>query len=170
METKSQGRYLKKTEKKPKKTFLFTILVLVFAVLVTIVLILMRTSDVSLSNTDDSNTTQEYSQTDLSVLNKKHITTEQMNVVMQNETEGTVQIKVRIPDYLQLFQAAIQAENPDLYISEALINGEITLIETEVSAKVTVENGAQVVHEEEAIKKLMEAELTKAITIIMEEQ
>lgn len=170
MKKKSHGKYLKNTAKTSIKPYHLAILVLIFVLLITGLFFLMRSNNVLVSNNDDESIPNESTQLDLSVLNKNLITTEQINVVMQNETEGTAQIKVNIPDYLQLFQAAIQADNPDRYISEALINGEIALIEKEVSARVTVENGVQVIHEEEAIKELMDAELTKVITVIMEAQ
>lgn len=118
----------------------------------------------------EKNAPIELSQVNLSELNQNCITTEQVNISMQNEIEGTALIKVRIPDYTELFQAAIQSENPDQYVAAALASGEITLIETEVSARVTVENGEQIIHTEEAIKKLIAKELSKAITAVMEEQ
>lgn len=164
----SKGRYISKKSKRRKTSLikLITAMVLIAILVIGILFFMQRTNS---ANTD-KNVSIESFQGNLAEINRNCITTEQASITMQSETEGTALIKVCIPDYTKLFQAAIRSKNPDQYIVEALDSGETTMIETEVSARVTVENGEQIIHTEEAIKKLIAKELSKAITAVMEEQ
>lgn len=164
----SKGKYMSQKSKRKKKSLLkaIVITVLLAAIAIGIVFFIQRTN---LFNVD-KNVSTEFTQMNLAELNQNCIKTEQISISLQSETEGSALIKVYIPDYTELFQAAIRSKNPDQYIVEALDSGETTMIETEVSARVTVKNGEQIIHTEEAIKKLIEKELSKAITAVMEEQ
>lgn len=164
----SKGKYISQKSKRKKNSLLkaIVITVLLAAIVIGIVFFIQRTN---LLNAD-KNVTTESTQMNLAELNQNCITMEQTSITMQSETEGTALIKVRIPDYTKLFQTAIHTQNPNQYIVDALDSGETAMIEIEVSARVTVENGEQIIHTEEAIKKLIEKELSKAITAIMEEQ
>lgn len=122
------------------------------------------------NNTDTSNQTLEISPQQLQEVNFNCIDIETPNIVMENDIEGTVEITVQIPDYEALYKQAHEFEDPDVYILQALESGKYDSCERIIMARVTVENGEQVVHTDEALKELLERELSNAINALMEEQ
>ena len=101
--------------------------------------------------------------------NSNCINIETHEIVMKSESEGTVELTVEIPDYEVLFKQAYKSEDPDGYMLQALESENYDSCERIVIAKVTVENGEQVVHTDEALKELLEQEFSNAINILMED-
>ena len=89
---------------------------------------------------------------------------------MNGDSEGIVTLTVQLPDYTQLYNKACTSKNPDQFILESLQSGEYDVCEYEITAKITIENGEQVIHSDEAINMLLEKELAKAINALLEAQ
>lgn len=102
-------------------------------------------------------------------INDKCILVEEKNITMNNETDGTATIIITIPDYTELYLNAIQSDNSEKYIREALESGNYNTLKYEKSAHVTVENGKTIVFYEEIVEQLLEKELIKAINALSEE-
>ena len=111
----------------------------------------------------------EISSQQLQEANAENIKTITRDVVMQNDTEGTATISVQLPDYEALYKKAAKSKNPDQYLLDALQSGKFDVKKHDVTAKVTIENGEEVIHVEEAVKVLLEQELSQAIEVLMEE-
>ena len=102
--------------------------------------------------------------------NSKCIEFETNSIVMNGDSEGIVTLTVQLPDYTQLYNKACTSKNPDQFILESLQSGEYDVCEYEITAKITIENGEQVIHSDEAINMLLEKELAKAINALLEAQ
>ncbi|MFR5330215.1 hypothetical protein G5B27_09400 [Fusicatenibacter saccharivorans] len=106
---------------------------------------------------------------DLRELNEECITVETGETEMDTETEGTVQLSVEFPDYKSLYLEANESEDPEEFVQEALQQKKFKTCKTEITARVTVENGETVIYKEEAINQLLEKEFTDAINALAEE-
>lgn len=116
------------------------------------------------------NTRQEkMSVKELYKLNSTCVKVKKDKIKMEDETSGTVQLTVTIPDYSSLYCQAVKERNPDIFIQDSLEKGNFKTVKKTVSAEVTVKNGKKVVHEEKAVEKVMEEALNEAVDKIMEE-
>lgn len=93
---------------------------------------------------------------------------ESQNIIMHSDKEGKAKIKVKLPDYEILYKDACKSKNPDEYLLNMLESGEYNVREYEIGAEVTVENGKEVIHTDEAIKKLLTEEFSNVINTLME--
>lgn len=114
-------------------------------------------------------TVSESAPKDLRELNEECITVETGETEMDTETEGTVQLSVEFPDYKSLYLEANESEDPEEFVQEALQQKKFKTCKTEITARVTVENGETVIYKEEAINQLLEKEFTDAINALAEE-
>lgn len=136
----------------------------------TILAILCVSGVVGCSKKKESNRDTEQNITrQLQEVNAENIEIETHEVVMQTDREGTVKLTVKLPDYEELYKEAYDTENPDQYLLTALQSGTYTAIQYEITAKVTIENGKEVIHKDEAVKELLEEELSKATNALMED-
>lgn len=117
----------------------------------------------NVSNKNDINIADQ-----LEKANTDCIVVEKQDVSMVTETEGTVTLNVDLPDYSTLYRSAYSADNPDEFLLEALQSGEYDTCHYEITARVTVENGEQVLHIDEAVQKLLEEQMALAIDKVME--
>lgn len=104
----------------------------------------------------------------LKTLNERAIIVKEENIVMTSETEGNATIVVTLPDYELLFENAVAAKNPDIYLLKALILKKYETEDFELLANVTIENGERVVHSDEVVHQLLEENLVKAINALSE--
>lgn len=119
------------------------------------------------SNMDER--TDEVTPVQLYAINTACIDAEIHDIFMQNNIEGTVEMTVQIPDYEALYKMAYASEDPDKYMLQVLKSGQYDSCERVITARVTIENGEEVVHTDEAITQLLERELSNAINALMEE-
>ena len=68
-----------------------------------------------------------------------------------------------------LYLEANESEDPEEFVQEALQQKKFKTCKTEITARVTVENGETVIYKEEAINQLLEKEFTDAINALAEE-
>lgn len=108
---------------------------------------------------------EDRQQEKLAELGQETLTVEEGEIRMESETEGEADLMVRLPDY-----EALNAEDPDAYLENALENGDYETKQVETRAQVTVEGGKQVVHSEEAAKEALEKELVQAIAALAGEE
>lgn len=121
------------------------------------------------SNDSDKNGQgDEVSANQLQEANSNCISIETHDVVMQSDTEGTVEITVQLPNYEKLYKEAYASENPDQYLLKALESGKYDVREYEIKAKVSIEEGQEIIHTDEAIKELLKQELANASNALME--
>ena len=104
----------------------------------------------------------------LETASKKSITVKRLDIEMDNETEGTATLLIKIPNYAELFQEALRTENPENYILDTLKTGKYNRVEYQASAQVTVEGGKEIIHSEDIVKKLLEQSLVEAINTLSE--
>lgn len=107
---------------------------------------------------------------DLGELNDACIQIDQKKIEMKTETEGTAVLEVTIPDYYQIFKDALDMNDPDRYLQDALKSGTYQTVTRTIDAAVTVEDGNTRVDEASAIDQLLDQELTAAIKAVMEER
>lgn len=119
-------------------------------------------------NADTTNKNGEIPARQLQEANYDCINVETHDVVMQTDTEGVVKIMVQLPDYEALFKDAYASENPDQNLLKALESGKYDVLECEITAKVIIEDGKEVIHTDEAIKELLVQELSNAINALMD--
>lgn len=96
------------------------------------------------------------SENELASLNKNCISVQTGNIVMESETEGTAEIIVELPDYRELYKRASAESDPNQYLEEAFKEKQYAVVEREEKVPVTVENGKQIVHSEEAVEQILE--------------
>jgi hypothetical protein len=113
--------------------------------------------------------TEQIAASQLQEANAECIQIESHDVIMQNDREGTVKLTVKLPDYETLYKEAYVTENPDRYLLAVLESGKYKTIQYEITAKVTMEDGKEVIHKEEAVKALLEQELSKATNALIAE-
>lgn len=118
---------------------------------------------------NEENTRQDkMSEEELYKLNNTCIKVKKDKIKMDDETSGTVQLTVIIPDYSLLYSQAVKEKNPDLFIQQSLESGNYKTIKQVVSAEVTVKNGKKVVHKDEAVEQVMDKALNEAVDKVME--
>ena len=117
----------------------------------------------------NTETVSELTPKELQKLNEECITVKTGETEMDTETEGTVQLSVEFPDYKSLYLEANESENPEEFVQKALQQKKFKTCKTEITARVTVENGETVIYKEEAINQLLEKEFTDAINALAEE-
>lgn len=100
--------------------------------------------------------------------NSQALRVETQTVTMTGETAGTVTVTVELPDYEALFQAAYAQDDPDQALLKALQSGNFDTKEYQITAQVTVEDGKEVLHTDEAVQALLEQELLTAIQNLAE--
>ena len=105
----------------------------------------------------------------LAELNRKCIIVEEKDIVMENDSAGTTEIIVKMPDYSALFKEAYEAEDSELYLYEALSKGEYEIREIQAVAEVTCQNGITLVHTDEIVDELLEKALLEAVNEFAEE-
>lgn len=105
----------------------------------------------------------------LEEVNKECIKIKAKEVLMSTETEGQAEVLIQIPDYTKLYKEAVKTEDPDKYLTHVLRSGEFDILEFQETVLVTVENGKEIFHTEEVVKKLIETELINAINALGEE-
>ncbi len=86
------------------------------------------------------------------------------------EDTKEVELSVEMPDYEKLMMEAFQTDDPEKYMKEALASGNYETKKMDTTAQVTNEDEERIVHEEEAVDQLLEAELIKAMNTLTEEQ
>ena len=106
----------------------------------------------------------------LEELNETCILVEEKAIHMESENNGEAELVVKMPDYEELYQKAYGTEDPETYIKESLISGNYTVQTIETNASVTVENGKQKIHKQEAIDKLLEQVMLNAVNAVAEEE
>lgn len=106
----------------------------------------------------------------METINEKNITVEEKEVAMKNQTEGTADVVVKMPDYEQLFQKASLSENPEWYLLKALLLEDYEIQEFKEVAKVTVENGEKTIHSDEVVRQLLEEALIRAVNALSEDE
>ena len=67
---------------------------------------------------------EDRQQEKLAELGQETLTVEEGEIRMESETEGEADLMVRLPDYEALFLEALNAEDPDAYLENALENGD----------------------------------------------
>ncbi len=102
----------------------------------------------------------------LEFINEKCIAVEEVNILMESDTEGIATIIVQMPDYELLFKNASSSENPEQYLLRSLILGNYDIQKFEEIVDVTVENGVTTIHSDEAVLRLLEENLINAINSI----
>lgn len=100
--------------------------------------------------------------------NQECIVIEEKNIEMKNEKEGTATIIISIPNYEHLYKEALQAEDSDEYLLNALKEKDFLPVEYEEEVPVTVENSETIIHSEEIVSQILEEELIKAINALAE--
>lgn len=98
------------------------------------------------------------------------VITKQHPVRMQDAAHGTAELEVSMPDYYQIFTEALAYDDPQGYVSTVLDSGNYPVVSRTATAQVTVQDGQEVVHTDEAIMALLDRELTNVIGEIMEEE
>lgn len=106
----------------------------------------------------------------LEELNETCILVEEKAIHIESENNGEAELVVKIPDYEELYQKAYETEDPETYIKESLISGNYTVQTIETNAAVTVENGKQKIHKQEAIDELLEHAMLNAANAVAEEE
>ena len=106
----------------------------------------------------------------LEELNETCILVEEKAIHIESENNGEAELVVKIPDYEELYQKAYETEDPETYIKESLISGNYTVQTIETNAAVTVENGKQKIHKQEAIDELLEHAMLNAVNAVAEEE
>lgn len=106
----------------------------------------------------------------LEELNETCIFAEEKEVYMESENNGEAKLIVKIPDYEELYRKAGETPDPETYIKESLINGKYSVQTMEINAVVTMENGEQKIHKQEAIDKLLEQAMLDAVNAVAEEE
>lgn len=155
------GRYAAKTKKKRKNLLLLLVvsaLVIVLALLGAYLLLSAKTAR-----------TDSYTHLNPEVDNGCVII-RQHPVVMQDGVSGSCELDVSLPDYVRIFANAFTTTDPKGYVAAVLDSGKYDRVNRTVAARVTVENGSTVIHTDEAITALLEVELSKAISDMMEVQ
>lgn len=104
----------------------------------------------------------------LEAASKEAITVKQLEIEMDSEMKGTATLLIKMPNYVELFQEAIKTENPENYTLKALKSGKYDTVEYQSSALITVEDGKEIIHSEEVVKKLLEKSLVEAINALSE--
>lgn len=102
-------------------------------------------------------------------LNKGCIEVKSGTIKMENETSGIVLLTVIIPDYSLLYSEAVQKEDSELYIQQALENGDYKTVKKKVNAEISIEDGKKVIHKDEAVEEVLENSISEAINEIVEE-
>lgn len=105
----------------------------------------------------------------LAEINRSCITVEEKNIVMENDSEGTAEIIVKMPDYATLFKDAYKAEDSEMYLYEALSKSEYEIREIQAVAEVTRQKGITQVHTDEVVDELLENALLEAANELAEE-
>lgn len=96
------------------------------------------------------------------------VITQQHSTVMHDDINGYCELEVSVPDYSQIFYDAFDTTDPEGYVFDILNNKKYTTVDRTVTAKVSIENGIEVVHTDEAITALLDEELSRAISTLME--
>lgn len=99
----------------------------------------------------------------LKIINEKNITVKEEEIVMSDDLNGTVRLVIELPNYEILFKKASKEKNPEQYVFMSLLLKRYKIVEYEVDAKVTVENGKKIIHSDEAVKQVLEKALLHAI-------
>ena len=157
---------------KPTGFFVIILLTVLIIALVCVIVFFLRPMQKDAA-VDMNNMENEASQAGHEVFyeaNSKCIEFETNSIVMNGDSEGIVTLTVQLPDYTQLYNKACTSKNPDQFILESLQSGEYDVCEYEIAAKITIENGEQIIHSDEAINMLLEKELAKAINALLEAQ
>lgn len=115
------------------------------------------------SSSPDSDTEAEKLSQQIQQANTEAIRVETQTITMTGATEGTVEVTVELPDYEALFKTAYAQDDPDQTLLKALQSGDFDTKAYEVTAQVTVEDGKEVLHTEEAVQALLEQELFATI-------
>lgn len=142
-----------------KKTFWIVGLFIVLLVIGTAGMFFMFTG----SQSDGGQDSQKLTQT-----NKVCVITKQHPVCMQDAVNGTAELEVSMPDYYQIFTDALASDDPQRYVSMVMDSDNYPVVSRTVTAQVTVQDGQEVVHADEAITALLDRELTNVIGEIME--
>lgn len=135
--------------------------ILVFAL---IILALFQTACASDKNRSSETELAE----ELQAANDEAIRVDMGQVSMISETEGTVEVIVELPDYAVLFKQAYAADNPDRALINALKSGDYETQQYQITAQVTVEEGKEIFHVNQAVQELLEQEMSQAIQTLME--
>lgn len=85
-----------------------------------------------------------------------------------DEDTGTLRVTAQVPDYTQLFLAAMDSDDPDKALRKAIDAGEYDTVEYETEVRrMETEDGAP--QSEALVKSFIEEELIKAINAVTEE-
>lgn len=144
-----------------KKTFWIVGFLVFFMVIGTAGLLFIFAGTRSVSSQDSQKLTQT---------NNGCVITKQHPVRMQDAAHGTAELEVSMPDYYQIFTEALAYDDPQGYVSTVLDSGNYPVVSRTATAQVTVQDGQEVVHTDEAIMALLDRELTNVIGEIMEEE
>lgn len=142
-----------------KKTFWIVGFLVFFMVIGTAGLLFIFAGTRSVSSQDPQKSTQT---------NNGCVITKQHPVLMQDAVNGTTELEVSVPDYFQIFTEALASDDPQGYVSAVLDSGNYPVVSRTITAQVTVQDGQEVVHTDEAITALLDRELTNVIGEIME--
>ena len=144
--------------------------------LVTVFLVACSSSSTSSDKKDSEEEKKENKQQEIidQILNE--ISLEGIKVTIgeaeQLRLEKRVKVVAQIPNYTELFIAAMGEENIEKAVAKAVNQKEYTTVE--YSGYATVETdydtGSEVVKSDELIKSFMEKELVKAINAVLEKE
>ena len=82
----------------------------------------------------------------------------------------TATIKAQVPNYTELFTAALTEKDPTEALARAIEKKEYTTVEYQGYASVAYVNDEQVVESDQVVKTFIEKELIKAINAVMESE
>lgn len=99
----------------------------------------------------------------LKIMNEKNISVQEKEIVMIDDMHGTASLIVELPNYEVLFKKAKREKNPEQYIFISLLFKKFETQEYEIDAKITVENGKEIIHSEDDVKQVLEEALLHAI-------
>ena len=89
----------------------------------------------------------------------------------RNDTYGYAEVTITMPDYTELFEDAFKKSDPVGAVAKALKSKDYDKTEFDTTVPVTFdEKGKETVHSEDEIRKLLEAELIKALNAVYEEE
>ena len=84
--------------------------------------------------------------------------------------EDMAPVTAQVPNYTELFAAAVKAEDPTVALARAIDKKEFTTVEYTGYVTVTYEGETPVYHSEDLVKSFVEKELIKAINAVLESE
>lgn len=84
--------------------------------------------------------------------------------------DDTAPVTAQVPNYTELFAAAVKAEEPTVALARAIEKKDFTTVEYTGYVTVTYDGDTPVYHSEKLVKSFVEKELIKAINAVLESE